>query len=163
MSIWGLNSCPMREYPWGFIIVMEFHVHRVIRRIQSPLLELKTKGSCEFFLLFPNILFLKIKCFFSNKLRIFFYKNALNCFFYKNIKISFQGIIFVSQGCFRAIPSYLPFTSFSKSTYQQSYPRGDYIISKKKKKLANLLFVFLFIFYLFYYLDLEIDFYFIFM
>jgi hypothetical protein len=133
MSIWGLNSCPMRGYPWGFIIVMEFHVHRVIRRIQSPLLELKTKGSCEFFLLFPNILFLKIKCFFSNKLRIFFYKNALNCFFHKNIKISFQGIIFVSQGCFRAIPSYLPFTSFSKSTYQQSYPRGDYIISKKKK------------------------------
>jgi hypothetical protein len=71
--------------------------------------------------------------FFSNKLRIFFYKNALNCFFYKNIKISFQGIILVSQGCFRAIPSYLPFTSFSKSTYQQSYPRDDYIISKKKK------------------------------
>ena len=71
----------MRGYPWGFIIVMEFNMYRVIIRIQSPLLELKTKGSSEFFILFPNILLLKI-IFFSNKLRIFFYKNALNCFFF---------------------------------------------------------------------------------
>jgi len=81
--MWGLNSCLMHGYPWGFIIVIKFHVHRVIRRIHSPLLELKTKGSCEFFLLFHDILLLKIKCFFSNKLRIFFYKNALNFFFIK--------------------------------------------------------------------------------